>query len=208
MAAKKAAKAAGKIATLTPSTPNIISFSYNYGPLLLQSGPLFVGVWTIPEDLANALKAASHPAPPPVHGAFLLDTGATGSCISVKAASALELKPTRIAGGFGADGEMQSPIFLAHMHIPVMTPGGARVDLNWGGEMRGVKDLEKAMRGISFAGKPIEVIGLLGRDVLRFARFHYDGIAGRLTIEFDLASMQSVMGVAPTIPAPGTLQVS
>lgn len=98
-----------------------------------------------------------------------------------------------MAGGFGADGEMQSPIFLADVHIPVPTATGVTVDLNWSGEMRGVKDLEKAMGNIHYSGKPVEVIGLLGRDVLRFARFHYDGIAGQLRIEFDLTSMQAVM---------------
>jgi hypothetical protein len=180
----------------------MIAFSYNYGPLLLKGGPLFFGTWTVTADLSNALVAASKPVPAPVHGLFLLDTGASGTCISVKAADALQLIPIRMASGFGADGEMQSPIYLAHMHIPVMTPEGEKVDLNWGSEMRGVKDLEKPMGLVPFAGKPLEVVALLGRDMLQFTRFTYDGIAGLFAIEFDLTSMQAAMGGAPTSAAP------
>lgn len=197
MAEKKAAKG-----ILVPSVSNTLTLTHNYGPLLLKHGPLFKGVWAVPPDLRDALKAAGQPVPAPVHGAFLLDTGASTTCISVKAANALSLKATRIERGFGADGEMESPIFLAELHIPVPTRAGASVDLAWGGEMRGVKDLEQAMRDIHYAGNPIEVVGLLGRDLLRFTRFHYDGIAGALSIDFDLTSMQSVMRGTPSLPSP------
>lgn len=43
-----------------------------------------------------------------------------------------------------------------------------------------------------FKGKPVELIGLLGRDVMRYCRINYDGIEGRLDFYFDIRALQAV----------------
>lgn len=62
--------------------------------------------------------------------------------------------------------------------------------MGWEQEVQGIPDLELHALGVQFGGKPIEVVGLLGRDILRHTRLSYDGIDGRIKIVFDLKSLQ------------------
>jgi len=158
--------------------------------------------------MVAALTAAGSVVPNPVHGVLLLDTGASATCISTKAATTLGLIPTRFTPGYGVDGPMTSPVFPAMMTIPIAMPSGQAIPLSWVGEVTGARDLEKQTAGLVYAGKPIELIGLLGRDVLRFTRLQYDGLVGTLMVEFDLTAIAAANPVAPIPPRPPTVSAA
>lgn len=58
-------------------------------------------------------------------------------------------------------------------------------------ELLGIQDLEKpaAAAGITVGGHHVEMIGLLGRDILKITRLEYDGVAGDVKIRFDLSKL-------------------
>lgn len=185
------AKAASQ--TLPPKPPPAPSgFAHIYGPgILAAHGPLIMAVWSIPQVIEDFLKSNGTPLPAPVKGALLLDTGATGTCISIKAAEALGLKPTRLVDGFGAGGPTKNPIYNARLSISMANPDGTMRVLRWDREVQGIPDLDKHLLGksLTYAGAQVELTGLLGRDILYFTRFLYDGLAGALKLDFDIAAM-------------------
>ena len=132
--------------------------------------------------------------PAPVSGVVLLDTGATGTCISIKAADALGLKATRLAAGFGSGGDTLNPVFQARLHISMTNSEGISRVLTWSQEVQGIPKLEEPFikNPLLYSGGQVELIGLLGRDILATTRFTYDGLVGSLQLDFDL----KVMGVA------------
>jgi predicted aspartyl protease len=183
-----------KLSTALP-VAGPLTIRTEYGPGLLSSGgPLISASWKVVQPLASVLAAEGKPVPPPVRGVLLLDTGATSTCISQKAAESLALKPIRMATGYGSAGETLHPVYLAELEIAVAQPDGMVTSLTLAGPAMGIKDLDRhaSHLGIKFAGRPVEVIGLLGRDILRCTRFRYDGISGVLVIDFDLLAIQSV----------------
>jgi len=120
-----------------------------------------------------------------VAGLLLLDTGAAATCIAIHTAELLDLRPTRLATGYGAGGEHTNPVFFASLTID---PSGSRKPLVWQGEVQGIPDLEKYAEDleIEIDGMSAHIVGLLGRDVLRHAKLQYDGIAGSVQIRFEL----------------------
>lgn len=137
--------------------------------------------------LAEALLDHGQQPPPPVVGAILLDTAASGTCISQTAAERLGLKPTRMGVGYGAGGRHENPVYFARLEINISGSRGASSRISLEREVQGLPDLEKPfeMTGLTREGKPTELIGLMGRDLLRFARFRYDGVDGKLDLRFD-----------------------
>jgi len=69
--------------------------------------------------LAEALLDHGQQPPPPVVGAILLDTAASGTCISQTAAERLGLKPTRMGVGYGAGGRHENPVYFARLETIV-----------------------------------------------------------------------------------------
>lgn len=190
---KAAVQRAGQPAQ-PPSPPS--SFAHNYGPgVLLANGPLVLAAWSVPKALEEALQKNGEKVPEPIRGVLLLDTGSGGTCISIKAAESLGLKATRMASGRGAGGPTNNPVYLARLRMTIGAPDGRATTLTWEMEVQGIPDLEKHLEGrnLTYAGGPVEMIGLLGRDILRATRFQYDGLSGSLQIHFDLAAM----GVLP-----------
>ena len=180
-----------------PAVP-LSSFASNYGPDNLRHiGPVLAASWSLPSSRENKLSEAGQSIPEPVSGLLLLDTGADRTCISRKAADALNLPMTRLAKGHGSGGMHENPVYWAKLTIRIATPdGGKRTEMSWQQEVLGIQDLEKPFqhKNFRFGGENREVVGLLGRDILRHTRFRYDGIAGRLEIDFDL----STLGQEPT----------
>jgi hypothetical protein len=183
-------KAASKTPPKAAEPPS--GFVHNYGPgVLYAHGPLIMASWTVPTVVEEFLRSHGLDIPLPVTGAMLLDTGATNTAMSIKAADTLGLKATRMAAGFGSGGDTLNPMFNARLHITMAnTDGKARV-LYWEREVQGIPKLEEHFRSnpLSYAGVQVELIGLLGRDILATTRFVYDGLAGSLKLDFDIKAM-------------------
>jgi len=64
-------------------------------------------------------------------------------------------------------------------------------EIHWEAEVEEIPNLEESVEplGLMHSGQPVKLVGLLGRDILRHARFLYDGIDGRIEIKFDLDSL-------------------
>jgi len=158
---------------------------------LYRNGPLLIGSWWLPSASRNALASIGRAVPQQVSGVLLLDTGATNTCISLKAAQTLGLTATRIQDGYGAGGLHRNPVFFATLEISIADEKTGKITtIGWEQEVQGIPDLELHAQGLQYAGESVEVVGLLGRDILRHTRLAYDGIDGRFEITFDLKSLQ------------------
>lgn len=167
-------------------------FTTDYGPAVLAScGPQFFCQWAIPAATAEAMVKAGRVVPAPIQGSLLLDTGATRTCIALKTATDLGLQPTRMQDGYGAGGKHSNPVFLARLSIKIIHPKTAVVHgFDWEQEVEGIPELHNFAAPLAWQGQTAPVTGLLGRDILQYAKVYYDGPAGRLRFEFDVASLQ------------------
>jgi len=177
------------IAASTLTLPT--KFLQNYGPgFLLAPGPLFVAQWWFPASVAQMRAAAGHKLPPPKRGAVLLDTGADKTCISLKAAQDLGLKPTRMQPGFGAGGQHVNPVFLAAFELHITDDKtGLATAIGWEQEVAAIPNMDAHTR-VHYGTEDLELVGLLGRDFLRYCRFVYDGPNGTIEFEVDLAAVK------------------
>lgn len=83
------------------------------------------------------------------------------------------------------------PFFLATLEIRITDKKtGMESTFGWEQEVQGIPDLERCIPGLQVAGHAVEVVGLLGRDILRHCRIHYDGPTGTIQFEFDVASLR------------------
>ena len=125
-------------------------------------------------------------------GVIVIDTGADGTCISKEVADRLGLIPKRMQPGFGAGGECDNPVYFAQFSLKITEngAGGKPIETNlvWEQETLGVPNLGR--RKIKVGNQEMEVIGLLGRDVLQHCRMVYDGLGGVIQVEFDLTAMK------------------
>lgn len=96
-----------------------------------------------------------------------------------------------MAAGLGSGGDTLNPMFNAKLSITMASPDGKTRVLYWEREAQGIPKLEEHFRDnpLSYAGVQVELIGLLGRDVLAATRFVYDGVAGFLKLDFDIKAM-------------------
>jgi hypothetical protein len=131
---------------------------------------------------------------------MLFDTGARRTAISLSAAQQLGLKPIRMVHTFGAHGKQLSEVYFARWILQI-TDDGRRVgdevvhrvlEIANDIECIAVPSLQEtfAALGKNSDGTPVRVIGIIGRDFMRIARFHYDGPQGVLRLEVDLAKMK------------------
>jgi hypothetical protein len=153
--------------------------------MLFRRGPLVTASWQVPDSVANALQASGRVPPDRVSGAMLVDTGATRTCISRKAAEMLGLQPIRLQPGYGSGGATMNPLYVAKFSLDI-----AQGQFSWEQHAQGIPDLDRYGQGVAVAGRPMEVIGLLGRDVLSHTKLTYDGIDGTIEIILDLGSLQ------------------
>lgn len=161
-------------------------FRIEHGPDFLQRyGPVFRATFTISDALREKYEAEERPIPDPVDGLMLLDTGAQTTSISSKAADALGLQPARVCTSHGADGKHTANMYYTRLWIR-LTDGKRQTVLGWNLEVRGIPDLHEYLRIGPPDGKKVEVIGLLGRDILRKAKVTYDGDGGYFKVRFNL----------------------
>lgn len=138
------------------------------------------------------MRQAGRPVPPAIAGALLLDTGATRTCIALQTATELGLQPTRIQEGYGAAGKHSNLVFLARLEIKIIDSETSQEQgFAWEQEVEAIPELHNFAAPLTWQEKTMTLSGLLGRDILRHARIHYDGPAGRIRFEFDIASIQN-----------------
>jgi hypothetical protein len=173
-------------------------FVLEYGCAILEAcGPQFFCEWGVPAATVDFLKNAGRPVPAPIVGALLLDTGATRTCIALKTANDLGLQPRRMVDGLGAAGEHKNQVFLACLHIKITDPVTKQIiGFAWEQEVEGIPELHRFAAPLMITGQtsPTPVSGLLGRDILKHAKIYYDGPAGKMRFEFDMASVRSIQG--------------
>ena len=180
--------------------PAPTGFEYTYGPLPLQYvGPVLLGQWLLPPVVEENLKNQGLPIPKRIGGLFLVDTGASITCISQKAANALGLQATRLAKGHGASGEHENPIYFTRLRIKIQNELGTTTTMQWDQEVMGVPDLEKSLKplDITFLGEKRELVGLIGRDILRHTLFTYNGSTGKVHIDFHLDPLRKIAAPPP-----------
>jgi hypothetical protein len=177
-----------------PANPKsqCLTVTNNYGVGLLgATGPLLVASWGLPDALAKFMKGKGLPLPERFWGALLVDTRGDFNLYVRQGGEASPVannpNPERLRRRRGSS-EFSSP------RRPPNTGRRSRRNTRvcWGGS-RKLRRFATLIHGpgVRLGGRPIEVIGLLGRDILSHCRVSYDGPKGSVSIEFDLASLQA-----------------
>lgn len=136
-------------------------------------GPLVIAHIGVSIPRMQALIAAGHTAPNPITGTFLIDTGASGTCVDDTFISQLGLQPTG--------------------RVAIMTPstgGGVHhcdqfdISLFIPGNSAGQGHLIGALPIIATHLKNQGIDGLIGRDVIDECTFVYNGTAKMFTLAY------------------------
>jgi hypothetical protein len=162
--------------------------------LLAQSGILVAAEWAVPTSHEAALIRASLRVPEPARGLMLVDTGATSTSIAIHAARTLGLRPINIVKTFGAHGEKDTPRFYAQCRLYVFDDGRPVVGPVGEFECNGIEGLEELCADLSEQGTEtldVPLVGLLGRDFLKFCKVVYEGPTGSVSIKVDMAGFGS-----------------
>jgi hypothetical protein len=171
-------------------------------PALTLSGPLISCEWSIPPVLAERLRLGSRPVPQPVLGQLVIDTGAGRTCISSPVARELDLSPLRIQVTYGAGGRHELPVFRARLTLKILDGKGGVLRIDYDTEATGVEDLNEGVTQLSLMhyGRPVRLVGLLGRDMLQHATLTYRGTEGRFDVAFDLDSLERASSAGQALP--------
>lgn len=184
-----------------PSAPTVIAH-YGTPSTLVVLGPLIQGIWGPPPALIAAFQAAGRPVPPVVPGYFLIDTGATKTCIAVAVAKQLQLNRIGFTNTLGAGGVTRHEVYFGHIAISVPDSFGNVTLVEADREAAALPDLDKSLnpklvQNITRPNFPAVVIGLLGRDFLQYTTLTYHGSSGVVELVLDLAAVQRVTKTTP-----------
>ena len=133
------------------------------------SGPCLAVVIDITKEHKEKLKQQKKEFPEPITGIALIDTGASSSGVYEKVCKKLNLKPTSIikmhhAGGIEERACYPIQFFFPHTGIPPRD------------------SLITASFNLGYDNTPY--IFLLGRDILSYLKFVYNGIKGRIELAY------------------------
>jgi hypothetical protein len=130
-----------------------------------------LGPWVLVGVALHPRQAALLDAPPePVKGKALIDTGASISAIDRNVAERLGLQPINRVP-IRACGDAAP--FWAPTYLVLFTFAA-----------RDLEDRTVAVVGLPLSRKQGDEVALIGRDLLRTARFSYDGPAGGFSLDF------------------------
>ena len=140
--------------------------------LITPTGPVLTAVVLVSSPMRVALQNAQRPIPTPVQCIFLVDTGASITCVDPSIIGRLQINPT-------GNTAIQTPSTAGNGHtcfqydIGLFIPTGS-----------GLLHLADPLPIVatSFAGQGIQ--GLIGRDILQRACMFYNGAAGNYTLAF------------------------
>ena len=134
--------------------------------LLLSLGPQVSVQLEVPDALAQQLKATNMPIPPPVKGMALIDTGATMTAVDAGVVAALGVNPIGVVPVGTAGGPAKHPLYPIKLQLQ-----GIGLVLNFG-----------RVTGAPLSG--MNLVALLGRDVLSRMILIYDGPSSEYTLSF------------------------
>lgn len=146
------------------------SINANFGP----NGPLFQMLIGISEPRRQAMLKAGIQIPAMVQGTFLVDTGASGTCVDPRLVAPLSLIPS---GNVSIQTPSTNgvPVFCNQYDVSVFIPGAAGTD---GGFF--ISALPILETGLSSQG----IDGLIGRDIINRCTMIYNGSAGMFTLAY------------------------
>lgn len=140
---------------------------------IATGGPLLIVHIGISMPRIQALQAAGQPIPPPAKGTFLIDTGASCTCVDPALLAGLGIQPTgRVA--IGTPSTAGVPHMCDQYDISIIIPGAP----NGGAHVIGaipVVETHLQSQGID---------GLIGRDVLKDCTLIYNGTGGHFAIAY------------------------
>jgi hypothetical protein len=153
---------------------------------LMRSGPLIPAAWTLPRQRLMELHAAARPEPTPVQGFMLIDTGAGGLTIDASVVRELGLEPTgRLEDAHGLVGLSKVPEYEASLLLPLTD---ARGNTEWKGfPVCAWQMPDSQMFQLEVGGRG-RVVGILGRLLLQYATFVYDGMGGSFELRLDVGA--------------------
>jgi len=136
---------------------------------LLRNGPVLPVEIAVPSALSRFLSARNQQIPGPVAGFALIDTGATRSCVDNQVISSLNVNPIGITTLGTARGRSQHHLYPAKFSFPAM-----RFEIEFG-----------SVVGVDLSGQGVgkmQIIALIGRDVLSRCILIYHGIKGSFSL--------------------------
>lgn len=136
-------------------------------------GPLLIAHVGVSTPRYQALQTAGLSPPLPITGTFLIDTGASGTCVDSTFIAQLGLQPTGIVS-------IQTPSTGGGLHrcnqydISMFIPGASA----------GQGHLIPALPVIETHLRSQGIDGLIGRDIIDSCTFIYNGTAGYFTLAY------------------------
>jgi hypothetical protein len=170
------------------SGQGVLHYTGNVGRTeLMKSGPLIQAAWTLPKRRLFALHAASQSEPQPVQGLMLIDTGAQGLLIDAGAANELGLQRTgRITAGHGLTGHSDFVEYEATLMLPLTDRQGVQ---GWKGFPVCPWLMPDSTLFQTDENSSRRVIGVIGRLLLQFTTFVYDGLHGNYELRIDMDAL-------------------
>lgn len=136
-------------------------------------GPLLIAHIAVSLPRLNALSAAGMTPPPPATGTFLIDTGASCTCVDPALLAGLGLQPTgRVA--ISTPSTAGLPHFCDQFDVSIFIPSAVAT----------VGYLIPAIPVVATHLRAQGIDGLIGRDVLKDCTLIYNGTAGLFTIAY------------------------
>ncbi|TNE50318.1 MAG: hypothetical protein EP343_08740 [Deltaproteobacteria bacterium] len=162
----------------TPKQTISIVRQYQSPDELGALGPYVEAEWAVPSVRAKQLKADGFDVPEPIRGAFLLDTGAEISLINTAVIERLHLESVENLVGLD-EGGIPPGLYWAELAFWVQ-----QVDME---ERFAVVRKFGSAPSLVHTGNPDDpfegLLGVLGRDFLRYTHLSYDGPAGEFRLE-------------------------
>lgn len=139
--------------------------------VLARSGPILQVEVSVPTPLSKFLASKEKPIPQSVTGWALIDTGATRSCVDAQALAKLGVSPIGLVETGTAGGTVPQHLYPARLRFP---GEGLEVEFS-------------SLIGANLSGQKIgdlDLIVLVGRDVLSQCILIYNGPGGFFTLAF------------------------
>ena len=146
--------------------------------------------WTITPNQAQQLMLLRKEIPKPIAGYLLFDTGARHIAIDRQIAEDLQLPKLEktIVHGFTSEEEVDQYEALLILPIIPLIPVEAQA-ISFPIICQTSNIQKHHAEYTTPEGKPLNVIGVLGRTFMQFTKIYYDGLTGSVEIYLDRSGM-------------------